>query len=149
MNTNAPPKTSIAYLNYSPWNTTNNMREYCSNALQLFKPIVAIINSPLQTLSLRAFTDLVSQEIELLAPIAKTIQQDPFKYNAFEKFPIGIKIFINCIIQFIGALGDFQQSNNSCIRALLAVNQRKDELSQALKMVLSILRKLIECACQP
>lgn len=37
------------------------MREYCSDAIQLFKPIVEAVNSPLASLHFRSFADLVTK----------------------------------------------------------------------------------------
>lgn len=114
------------------------MREYCSDAIQLFKPIVEAVNSPLASLHFRSFADLVTkvrgeresfasrgvktgpaltlswcahafQEIELLVPIAKMIQHDRYKYAAFDKFPLGIKVFINSIVVFVDAVSVYKQ----------------------------------------
>jgi hypothetical protein len=49
------------------------------------------------------------QEIELLVPIAKMIQHDRYRYAAFDKFPLGIKVFINSIIVFVDAVNVYKQ----------------------------------------
>ena len=110
------------------------MREYCSDAIQLFKPIVEAVNAPLASLHFRSFADLVTkvrssasrgvktgppltlsmvwcafQESELLVPIAKMIQHDRYKYAAFDKFPLGIKVFINSIVVFVDAVSVYKQ----------------------------------------
>ncbi len=42
-------------------------------------------------------------------PIAKMIQHDRYKYAAFDKFPLGIKVFINSIVVFVDAVSVYKQ----------------------------------------
>jgi hypothetical protein len=42
-------------------------------------------------------------------PIAKMIQPDRYKYAAFDKFPLGIKVFINSIVVFVDAVSVYKQ----------------------------------------
>lgn len=60
------------------------------------------------------------QEIELLVPIAKMIQHDRYRYAAFDKFPLGIKVFINSIIVFVDAVSVYKQYSLPCPCAFLA-----------------------------
>lgn len=84
------------------------------------------------------------QEVELLVPIAKLIQHDRARYAAFEKFPLGIKVFINAVISYIEAVGACKTSGSRASTAELAnANRRRDALSNALKMLLATIRKLL------
>ncbi|ELR23730.1 uncharacterized protein ACA1_024630, partial [Acanthamoeba castellanii str. Neff] len=145
LNTAAPPAPdTLAHLSYVPWQPTRAMREYCSDAIQLFKPIVEAVNSPLASLHFRSFADLVTKEIELLVPIAKMIQHDRYKYAAFDKFPLGIKVFINSVVVFVDAVSVYKQRGGNV--ELSTANHRKDELTNALKMLLATIRKVIDNA---
>lgn len=42
-------------------------------------------------------------------PIAKMIQHDRYKYAAFDKFPLGIKVFINSVVVFVDAVSVYKQ----------------------------------------
>ncbi len=48
-----------------------------------------------------------------MVPVAKMIQLESQKYAAYEKFPMGAKVFVNATVSFIDAVTAFKLGNTT------------------------------------
>ncbi len=84
-----------------------------------------------------------------MVPIAKIIKMDPKTYAAYLRFPMGAKVFVNATVNFIDTVGSYKKKCGDDPAApaaeidLAQATVRKNELVNTLKMLLTILKKIL------
>jgi hypothetical protein len=170
LGTSKPKPNTIEALNYIPWKPERTMREYCNDSIQQFKPIADLVNSPLKTFDFKLFADLITsvlalffrptfvhsplmnlQEINYLVPVAKMIQFESTRYAAFDRFPLGAKVFVNAVVAFIDAADLYKKKPVNVANRTSEQDpdqahalSRRDDLIETLKMLLATMKQILQ-----